>query len=1024
MDGKFTLNVSSGSKLKITYLGMKPTTVSASNNMKVTLESDNQTLSDVVITAQGLARQKRSLGYATTEIKSADLTSVNEGNLNNALAGKVAGARFVGGSGAKFDEGKIVLRGATTITAGAGTEPIYVVDGVITPAASVNMADVSSVNVLKGPAATALYGVRGGNGAVIIVTKSAATGSDSQHVSIGHTLQWTSAYSHAKLQKEYGGGYYGADGSLDVYHWKQGDPESYKQFEGRNYYDYADDSSWGPKFDSSIKYMPAVAWDETSPYFGQEETWTSHLNMNDLFRTGVSNVTNASFDKSGKDYSMHVALGTTNMTGVNPNSDAQRRYADAKLVFKPMKNLRVSFDYKYTYKKNHNAATEGYSTDGNNPYSEILQWGNTNVDLKQYKDYVRPDGSFRTWNITSPTNFTPAFHDSPYAIYNEINNTNKRQFHTIAADFEYSLPFNIKLGWKTTANILSYQEIQNNPQLTGNIAKHKQWQEQSSDIYNQARLTWNGAFVNDRLTMDAALFLENRYFHYDGMNVFTRDGLLMSNFYTTGNSAGLSGGDDSHDYVDDLTSLDAYGNYSGTSKQKTQSIFGTYSAGWDNTYYLELSLRNDWNSTLPSEKNSYLYGGASVSAIASNWFKHGDWLSYWKIRGSFAQVGSALTPYQLSEIYNFGLRYGSTATLYNNPTQIDPDIKPTITTSYEVGTEFSLFRNRLYGDVNLYRRDTKNQIIKTTASSASGYSSRLTNAGLIRNSGFEVSLGGKPIDSKDWTWEVSANIAHNVNKLVRLKDGMTRYTLDYEGFYARLNSYAEVGKPMGALYTSRNWSYNEDGKIIMKDNGDGTYTPVIDKTTERYLGNLQPKFTGGFSTSLRWKDLTLRTSLDYRIGGKLASITNMWLSGSGMAERTAGTNDRGGELRGSVANNGGVRVDGVVKGADGNYTDVTTYMDAYEYFMNYEATLWEPYVYDATYVKMRELSLAWNIPTTWLSNLHLGITKASIAFVATDPFLIYSKVPNIDPSESDGGFMEKGQAVSTRSFGFSVNVTF
>jgi hypothetical protein len=233
-----------------------------------------------------------------------------------------------------------------------------------------------------------------------------------------------------------------------------------------------------------------------------------------------------------------------------------------------------------------------------------------------------------------------------------------------------------------------------------------------------------------------------------------------------------------------------------------------------------------------------------------------------------------------------------------------------------------------------------------------------------------------------------------------------------------------VGKPIGALYTSRNWNYSPDGKIIMTDNGDGTYTPQIDKNTERYLGNIQPKVTGGFSTSLRWKDLTLRASLDFRFGGKIASVTNMWLSGSGMAARTAGLNDKGGELRGDVSKGGGVRIDGVVKNSDGTYKDVTTYMDATEYFQNYESTLWAPYVYNASYIKLRELSLAYSVPAIWLNKLHVGLTAASISFIASDPFLIWSDCPNIDPSETNGSAFETGQAVSTRSFGLSVNLTF
>ena len=572
VDGNFSLVVpNKNSVLEISYLGMRTVKVKAVNGMKVVLISDAKNLDDVVVTAQGLKRQKRSLGYATQEIKAADLTSVGQQGLNNALAGKVAGARFVGGSGAKFDEGSIILRGATTLTDGAGTEPIYVVDGVITEAAAVNMNDVASVNVLKGPAATALYGVRGGNGAVIITTNNAREGEAHQQINISNTLTWTTAYNHAKLQKEYGGGAYGADGELDTYHWKEGDPEAYKQLDGKKYYDYADDCSWGPRFDSNIKYLPAAAWDETSSYFGQEETWTSHLNMDDLFQTGVADNTNVSFERAGKDYSTRISFSNMNMTGVNPNSGAQRRYANIKTAFTPLKNLHVSFDYKYTYKKNHNAATEGYGTESNNPYSDILQWGQTNVNLKQYKDYLRPDGSFRSWNITDYNDFTPAYHDSPYAQYNEINNTNTREFHVLAGDIEYALPYNIKVGFKTTANLYNFYQLYNRAGLTGQKDIHKQWQRKSYDVYNQGRITWDGKFIENRLSVAAAAFIENRNYHYEGMDVFTRDGLLIPGFFRTSNSYGLSGGEDASTDA----STNEVGKYdeSYTRREKAQSIF-------------------------------------------------------------------------------------------------------------------------------------------------------------------------------------------------------------------------------------------------------------------------------------------------------------------------------------------------------------------------------------------------------------------------------------------------------------------
>lgn len=761
----------------------------------------------------------------------------------------------------------------------------------------------------------------------------------------------------------------------------------------------------GPKFDSSIQYMPAYAWDETSPYFGQQETWTNHFDPDDFFRNSVTNTTNASFQRSGKDYSIYTSMSTSNIGGVLPNSSAQRRWADFTSTFSPMENLTVKVSYKYNYRKNHNAALEGY--DEHNPYADFLQWGNTNVDVAKLKDYLRPDGSIRTWNITEYNDFTPAFHDSPYAVYDLYNHDTVRQYHNLSGDLEYSLPFNIKIGWKTTANIFNQKNKYEYAKLTGVTAYDESRQYSSTDIYNQARITWSDQFVDDRLSLAAAAFAENRYYHYDRVDAFTRDGLLIPGFYSTSNSNGLSGGAD---------------NY--TNRQKTQSIFGTLTAGWDDTYYIEGSLRNDWNSTLPKDKNSYLYGGLSVSAIASNWFKHGDWLRYWKLRASFAQVGSALNAYQTSVVNYFGTRYASTATLYPQATLVDPGLKPAITTSYEVGTEFSLFGDRLHGDLNFYRRDTKNQIISVATSAASGYSSRLLNAGLVRNSGVEFTLGGTPIKMKNIQWDINLNLAHNVNKVVRLTDDLERYQLGYFSFGYYLYNFAEVGKPMGALYTYRTWKRTEDGKRIVRKLGDGSYYPVADNSTETYLGNTQPKLTGGISTSFRIYDFTISASADFRFGGKIASITNMWLEGSGLAQKTAGKNDLGNELRTSVENGGGIRVDGAVANSDGTYTYGTYYMDAQTYYQNSAPFFWENYVYTNSYIKMRELAVAYNVPVTALQKLHLGLRRASVSFVATNPFLIWSKVPNIDPSEAGTNIYEQGQTVSTRSFGFSVNLTF
>lgn len=1020
IDGKFVLEVPEGGKvLQISYVGMKMQEVGVKPVITVVLQANVENLDEIVVTAQGLTRKEKSLGYATQQVKAEELQAVRQTDLNNALVGKVSGVRFMGGSGATFSAGKIVLRGTTALTDVTGSEPLYVVDGVISNANAINMDDVESVNVLKGPAATALYGARGGNGAIIITTKGLS--GDKMEFNVSHTIAWEKPYLHADIQKKYGGGYMGADGEMLTFAFNPDKhPSDLSGLNGVKYYDYGSDASWGPAYDGH-EYAPWYAWDPTHPKFGQTAKWEYAMDPADLFETGLTNTTNLSFARSGKDYMTRLSFTNSAREGIAPNSDAVRRFLSAKTQFKPMDRLTVSLDYKYTYRKNHNAAVEGYGGAGNVLYS-YLQWGQTNVDLNELRDYKRPDGTYRSWNIKSPTNLSANFHDNPYAMYNEINDTEIYQWNVFSADAQLELPWNLKAGVKMNGNIRNYFSDFEMPfNFLNEVPRLEEEQNSLIDLQVQGRLTWGDRFFDDRLSVDAAFFLENRNYTYKQTTAFTRDGLSQDGFFSTAGSIGLPGG--------------------GTSKtnMKEQSVYGTGTLGWDDTYYFDFSLRNDWTSTLHPDKNSYLYGGVSVAAIASNWFKDSaPWLNFWKVRASLAQVGSTMSAYNVYPTYSVKsgsslVKYGSLSNMWNNNNLKDPYIKPTISTSYEVGTEFRLFDNRFWGDFNFYNRDSKNQIINVNTTPSSGYTSRKMNAGLIRNRGYELSLGGAPVQTKDWGWEINANISKNNNTLEELADGLDSYRITYMGLMTYIYTYAEVGKPIGVIRGS-SWKRNDNGDILLTKLSKpedvaayGEYLPVQDPNAETELGNVQPDFTGGFSTSLRYKNFRLGASFDFQVGGQIASFTNENGEGSGILAVTAGTNDKGNPVRNSLANGGGVRVDGVVANADGSFTPTTTYVDAQYYYQNLKSALFEDYVYDASYLKLRELSLIYDVPTTFLDRTRTGIKKASVAFVAQNPWLICSGAPNIDPSEAGDaywGFLEDGQSASTRSFGFTVNLTF
>lgn len=1026
IDGNFEItNLPPSSKvLRISFVSMKTAEVKiTSGKMTVVLYPDTEVLDEVVVTAQGLTRKEKSIGYSTQKVDAEKLTVARQTDLGNAMAGKIAGARFFGKSGSTFDSGSIVLRGSSDFTNPSGSEPIYVVDGSISNKDAVNMDDVESINVLKGAAATALYGSQGGNGAVIITTKSAKQGDDKGHIEVSHTLSFDKYYNHFDMQKSYGGGSYGDYGERYANQYEGVDVMS-PQFlygtyggmqnaDGSYYLDYGSDESWGARYDSNVMMANANYYDPTSSQYMKAKPFVHGLNLADLFQTGIANTTNVAFSKAGKDYSTRVSFTNSQRDGIQQNSDAVRRYLGIKTTFKPVKWLNISMDYKYTYRKDHNGATEGYGATGNVLY-DFLQWGHTEVDLNDFKDYRRPDGTWRTWNIISPDNLTANFHDNPYATFDNINNYTTYRWNVFTGDAEVLLPFNLKAGVRVTGNMRNYNyESKRNEGSINFTSYYGEEQNHVSDLTIQGRLTWGDRFINDRLTVDAAAFIEQRNYDYGTLASNTTDGLIMDGYFNLGASNG---------YVSSNNSEQHY---------KTRSVFATATVGFDDTYFLDGSLRNDWDSRLPVTNNSYLYGGLSASVMLNRFIADkAPWINYWKVRGSLAQVGSTLDVYNTIMQYNYtdsdntNYKYNSLTSLYPNSTQLNSYIKPTISTSYEVGTEFRLFNNRVWGDINFYRRDTKNQILNMTVAPQSGFSSRQLNSGLVRNQGVEISLGFTPVRTKDFQWDVDANISKNSNKLIRLNENITSYQLDGNSFYYYWYLKAIEGKPLGVITTMARWARNENGQLILSPTTSnawgGGYAPTYEFNEEKEVGNFQPDWTGGFSTSFRYKNLSVAANFDFMIGGEMVSWTNMWSVGSGTSAATAKLNDKGINEREPIINGGGVKVEGV----DTNGNPVSCYMNAYSYY-HYKAYYdLDSWVYSRSYLKMRELSVTYDFPKSLLAKAKIGLSNASISFVASNPWLIYSACPNVDPSETGDNWLEGGQAASTRSFGFTVKLGF
>jgi TonB-linked SusC/RagA family outer membrane protein len=1025
MEGKFSLEVPSGAKtLMVAYLGFKTQEVTISKVMNIILQVDSKLLDEVVITSLGIARPQKAIGYGNQNVKGEALTITPQTDLANALVGKVAGVRFWGASGATFDAGKIVLRGTSSLTNPGGDEPIYVVDGVITNVSVINMDNVESVNVLKGPSATALYGSRGGNGAVIITSKKGAVQKGSKAtIEFKQSFAFEEAVPFANYQNEYGGGSYGiGGGELDVFHYDPSiHPANYKALDGVRYYDYENDMSWGPRFDG-LPYAPWYAWDPSHPKFGQLAPWEGQPadNLKDLYKTGFTSNTNFSFTKTVDNFTTRITFANQQRDGVVENSNAVRRYLSVNASYKVNDRLTISGDYKYTYRKNHNAATEDYGGSRDFQYS-YTQWFHRNVDLKELKNYKRPDGTFTTWNPNDATNgdLEPIYHNNPYALMNEINTEDKLQWNLLNGTINFDIIKNVlSIGVTGNANIRSqFTDTKVPYNLMGLIPSYSLSQNQLSDTQMQAYAAFNKRFFEDKLDVSSRLYVEQRDRDYRSLSGNTTDGLTADKYFNLAASVGKPNTSNSEQRL------------------KERSIFGTGSVGWDNTYYVEFSLRNDWSSTLPVDNNSYLYGGASLAVITSNYIKSAKWLDFWKIRASMAQVGSSLGPYQTEQVYVNEAKYGGMTAIRGSRNLLNPAIKPSISTSYEAGTEFKILKNRVYGDFNYYTQDTKDQIIDLTTAPASGFTTTKINAGVIRNQGIEITLGGTPVKTRDFQWDIYANWSQNKNKLVELDPNdpeKTQYRLMGMSFYNMLYSYAEVGKPIGVIRGST-YDKSPDDKIVYRKLADGAwqgdYVPLLLQNANAELGNVQPDATGGFGTSFSYKGFKVDLSFDFQIGGQVGSVSNMFGESSGLLSSTVGNNDKGNPVRDLVADGGGVRVDGVVRNGTGDaatYTDVSGYLDPY-YWYSYKAMIWEPNMYDASYLKWRELAVSYQLPAKFIKKLNIGLERASVAANVQNPWLIYSGMPNIDASaisHAYGNFVEMGQTFSTRTWGFTINLTF
>lgn len=991
MDGNFTLECNAGDELEISYIGYNTIRVKAQSNMQITLEESSTELEEVVVTALGIKRDRKALGYGLSEVKGEELTKAKETNVINSLAGKVAGLVVSNTAGGASGSTRVMLRGTTELT--GNNQPLYVVDGVPLDntnfgsageqggydlgdgISAINPDDIETMTVLKGPAASALYGSRASHGVILITTKKA----EQEKVSVEYNGSFTVDTQLAKwddVQEIYG---MGDNGQYQL------DASS-----GTN-------QSWGVKadmidktyFDGSVH--PFLIYpNNTSSFFrtGLTAQNTAVLSVN----TGKTGVRFSFTDMRNKDI-----LPNTNMSRDNFNLRVNTSAGP------------IDFDFSANYTRENVKNRPALGSSQSNVGKNLMTLAST-YNIEWLKNYQNADGTYANWNGNDQYNRNPY-----WDLYKNENKSVKDVFRFTAKAI-YNIDKHLKIQGTLGTDI-------NNMNFDDFIAR-------STPGVLPGKLT-NSIFNNRTLNAEILALYNNNWGSFD------LNATLGGNIFKVDNKTTVITGTDQQ--MDGVVSIINYAEQNvqpSTYKKQINSLYASASLGYRSTYYLEGTVRGDRSSTLPSSNNTYIYPSVSGSIVFTNFIKNSNIknvFSFGKVRASWAKVGSDTDPYQLALNYATG-KYsypGFTIGMINNYTQPNSDLKPTMTSSYELGAELKFFNGRLGIDLTYYNQTSKDQIISLASSASSGYQSRLINAGKIQNKGIELAINGRVLQIKDFAWDAGFNFSKNSNKVLELVEGMDFFQLA-DASWAGVSVGAEVGKDYGSILGT-DFKRNENGDILIDKN---TGLPLYDENLKT-LGNSTWDWTGGFYSTFTYKNFHLYAAFDIKMGADLYSFSmrSAYLTGkatgtlpgreewyrSEEARKAAGMTEEQWRTAGKCE---GLIVDGVVDNGDGTYSKNTYAVNPQNYWKSVAEKAPALFIYDNSYIKCREITFGYTFPSSMLGKF---VKSLSLSFVARNPFIVWKNIPNIDPDSNyntSGMGLEYGSLPSRRSYGFNINVKF
>ena len=1027
-DGTFKISVSNSEVLVFSFVGFKQQsiTVGSQSTINVVLASDVSELSEVVVTgAYGSKRNARSTSNNAQVVDQKQLNVIRQTNLNNALAGKVSGIQVRSQSAAALGRStEVRLRGVSGFGLGSGA--LYVVNGTILPNSDdINLDDIENVSVLQGAAAAAQFGSQGANGAIVITLKDASPTQQGIGVTLNTGILFESPYILPNYQNSYAGG---AVGDLMQYKYKSTDPAEWKALDGKYYHDYSDDASWGPRMVGQ-EYIPWYAWYGGSKYSYKTASLTPQPNnARDFYQTGVTRNNSFTINSSTDKLKFKLTYGNQAIDGLLANTSLNKNTLNVMTAYNLNKHFMVSADINFVSQIQKGEIDDGYSNQSSGAFN---QWFHRNLDMnimKELKDLRTPEGIYASWNKANPDAYDASNKRNFYAgnywynffsWFDLVNQTNQRNrlFGNVA--FTYKVNDDLKF-------VATYRKQQNTGltdyryssrlnesglQTTGNTPEAKGYYytgQTYSDRTNMELFANYTKKIKD-FTIDANVGTDFFEWTYTSNSANTNNGLSVADLYTVSNS------------VDPAT----IGN--DRLLEKYKALIGKATFGYKNFLFADITLRNDWYSTLPKEANSVLSKSAGLSFVFSDLIEKSlPWVSYGKLRGSWGEIPKALGTSNESfgayrfpgSAYNLGqYKWQSDFLMSASNTLVDPNIKGSVVSQSEIGLDLSFLNDRIGISATVWQGAEKDFPYALSVNGASGYTSLLTNIGEISKKGLDIQLNGRPVVTNNFSWRISGTVSKLIqNDVISLspKYGITQ-TSAVQGVWGTTMPYLvhSEGKRWGQLYG--NGIKRINGQPVLDASGFYVNDPKVN------FGSVLPEYTGGLQNSFTFlTDFTLNVNIDFQVGGKFASLSNMWGSFSGLTAQTATVNDKGNPIRDAVADGGGVHTKGV--NAEGKAVDF--YVEAQDYYHNlYNNKTFDPYIYDLTFVKLRELALGYNLPVKKLG-MNKYFQSVNISLTARNPILIYATTKDFDPSEISAVSGETGQWPGSRGYGVNIRFGF